>query len=394
MSRPLISRSADLQRLRDEGYQSGVTAGHLVMEHVPYVTGRKEVRFGTLVSTLSLAGDKTTRPQDHQAYFVGEPPCHKDGSPLSQITTGSADRNLGGGIIVNVSFSTKPPRGYYEDYYEKMTTYAAILAGPAQALDPEATARTGRAMPSEGDEETVFNYLDTASSRAGIGASAAKFRGQKVAIVGVGGTGSYVLDLVAKTPVAEIHLFDADEFEQHNAFRAPGAAAIDELEARPLKVEHFARVYSRMRKGVIAHPYRITEESVAELNGLDFVFLCMDKGSAKRSIVEHLEERGASFMDVGMGVEITDDARLLGIVRVTTSTPEKRDHLRNRVGFTDAHQDNEYERNIQIADLNCLNAALAVIKWKKLCGFYADREREHSSTYTIDVNMLLSEDLS
>ena len=35
---------------------------------------------------------------------------------------------------------------------------------------------------------------------------------------------------------------------------------------------------------------------------------------------------------------------------------------------------------------------LAVIKWKKLSGFYCDLEREHHSTYTLDGNMLLNED--
>jgi len=39
-----------------------------------------------------------------------------------------------------------------------------------------------------------------------------------------------------------------------------------------------------------------------------------------------------------------------------------------------------------------LNAALAVIKWKKLFGFYFDFEQELSSTYTIDGNHLLNED--
>jgi len=44
---------------------------------------------------------------------------------------------------------------------------------------------------------------------------------EKVAIIGLGGTGSYILDLVAKTPVKEIHLFDADALLNHNAFRHP-----------------------------------------------------------------------------------------------------------------------------------------------------------------------------
>jgi hypothetical protein len=39
-----------------------------------------------------------------------------------------------------------------------------------------------------------------------------------------------------------------------------------------------------------------------------------------------------------------------------------------------------------------LNAALAVVKWKKLFGFYADNEGEHFSTYTVDGNLLTSDE--
>jgi hypothetical protein len=54
--------------------------------------------------------------------------------------------------------------------------------------------------------------------------------------------------------------------------------------------------------------------------------------------------------------------------------------------------DDEYRQNIQIAELNTLNAALAVIRWKKHLGFYVDLEHEFSSTYTIDGNILINED--
>jgi hypothetical protein len=62
------------------------------------------------------------------------------------------------------------------------------------------------------------------------------------------------------------------------------------------------------------------------------------------------------------------------------------------VSLGSVQADDEYDADIQIADLNALNAALAVIKWKKLCGFYHDEVHELHSTYTIDCNMLLSED--
>src|SRR5205085_2707668 len=99
---------------------------------------------------------------------------------------------------------------------------------------------------------------------------------------------------------------------------------------------------------------------------------------------------GISFIDVGMGGEAVE-GKLHGIVRATSSTPSMRGHLRRRASFDDG-VDDAYRTNIQIADLNMLNAALAVVKWKKICGVYADLEREHNSTYTIDVNMLLGDD--
>jgi hypothetical protein len=63
-----------------------------------------------------------------------------------------------------------------------------------------------------------------------------------------------------------------------------------------------------------------------------------------------------------------------------------------RIPFVDDAGGDDYSRNVQIADLNALNAALAVIRWKKLLGFYRDLDREHHTTYTIDGNMLLNED--
>ena len=50
----------------------------------------------------------------------------------------------------------------------------------------------------------------------------------------------------------------------------------------------------------------------------------------------------------------------------------------------------EYERNPQLAELNALNAALAVIKWKKVRGFYNDLTQEFNCEYVIDGNKLMN----
>ena len=69
--------------------------------------------------------------------------------------------------------------------------------------------------------------------------------GPKIAIVGAGATGSYVLDFVAKTSVAEIHVFHHDVFLNHNAFRCPGAPSLEDLSRKQAKVDYLATVYSR-----------------------------------------------------------------------------------------------------------------------------------------------------
>lgn len=392
MSHELISRSADLRRLQDEGYEVEVRSNHLLIHSVPYLNSRGVVGRGTLVSDLTLAGDVTTTPGNHVAWFVGEHPCQKDGREIPQIKHTSQSTQLAQDIVVNHSFSNKPAQGY-ANYHQKMTRYIDIVSAPAQSVDPTATARTFKPVAAS-PEQSVFEYLDTASSRAGILAVSDKLKSSRVAIVGLGGTGSYVLDLVAKTPVREIHLFDADAFLQHNAFRAPSAASLDDLTQGLSKVAYFRALYSRMRRGIVAHEEHVSEENVEVLLGFDFVFLCLDNGPAKKLIVDRLSTGAMSFIDVGIGVEMVPESLALwAICRVTTSTPDKRDHFSKRVSFADNNGDNPYDKNIQVADLNALNAALAVIKWKKVCGFYQDLEKEHNTTYTTSSNLLTSDDL-
>ena len=388
MSQQPIDLSDDLRRLRDEGYEVEVREGHLLVHHVPYVGRSKTVAFGTLVSTLSLAGDRTTRPDSHIAFFAGEYPCHRDGSQIEQLRHQSGQQQLAAQVVVDHSFSNKPPDGYV-DYHHKMTTYINVISSPAMAIDATATPRTFASVVPAATESSLV-YLDTSSSRYGISTITEKLKGLKVAIVGVGGTGSYVLDLVAKTPVAEIHLYDGDQLVSHNAFRSPGAASLDDLRASPHKAEYFANSYGRMHRGIVAHPQFISASNVDELARFDFVFVCVDVGEIKRVIFERLRAANVTFVDVGMGVEIVDDS-LMGILRTTTVTPKAYEHVSKRVPFHDGGND-VYRTAVQVADLNMLNAALAVIKWKKLYGFYQDLEHEHNTTYSTNMNAVINDD--
>lgn len=393
MSRRPIARSPDLGRLLAEGFRLSIYAGHLVVTDIPYVKADRSVGLGTLIAPLALRDDVAIQPADHTIFFAGEYPCDQNGRPIEAIRNSSQLVIIKEGLVAQHRFSAKPPKGNYDDFHEKFTTYAAILSGPARQIDPSASPHPGGFVAADADDDSVFKYLDTASPRAEITAVSAKLEKRKVHIIGLGGTGGYIFDFVAKTPVEEIHLWDGDRFEQHNAFRAPGAASGEELAAAPFKVDYFSAIYSKMRNGIHAHREYVSAANIDQLRDADFVFVSIDNGPARDFILGRLEAFGVAYIDVGMGLVLQDGA-VTGMLRATTSTPVKRDHARGkgRISFAKVDEDNEYERNIQVADLNALNALLAVIKWKKLCGFYVDLEREYHCVYTIDGNDITNED--
>jgi molybdopterin/thiamine biosynthesis adenylyltransferase len=386
----LIARNEDLRRLVNEGYEIGLSESnnHLLIKRVPYVTAKKEVAYGTLVAVLNLSGDVVNAPPDHVVKFIGEYPCDAEGREIKEIFNSSPAENIDKDLRVDRTFSARPSQPY-TSYYAKMTTYVAMLEGHAVIIDPNAKARTHRPY-SLSENESVFKYADTSSSRAGISALTDRLAIDRLAIIGLGGTGAYVLDFIAKTPVKEIHLYDRDQFSSHNAFRSPGAASMEALEKLPRKVDYYESLYSAMRRGIVAHNYNIDKSNLKELIAMDFVFLCLDTGAAKKAIIEALQEAGKAFIDVGMGIQAVDE-HLVGVVRTTTSTPDKHDHVLKTIPFVDGDVNNEYAHNIQIAELNALNAALAVVKWKKLCGFYADEGKEHSSHFSITQNAMINE---
>ncbi len=389
MSQQLINHSKDLKKLRDEGFAIQVKGGYLVIHHIPYVNSQKEVKRGTLVSQLNLVNNVTTaKPNTHVMFFIGEQPCNKDGNIITAIQHGVGEQKLLDELTVHRSFSNKPANGY-ADFYEKVTTYARIITAPAKSLDASLTEKTFDVIADD-NAETVFNYVDTNSSRANVAHINSKFIEQRIAIIGMGGTGAYILDLVAKTPVKGIHTYDGDDFLQHNAFRSPGAASLEHLNKKMKKVRYYAEIYLKLHKGIKEHAYYITDTNLTELDAMSYVFICVDNDVARRIIIQHLLKVKVPFIDVGLGVNVANE-QLVGTIRVTTGTVHKNDHLANRIS-SEEDDNNEYSTNVQIADLNCLNAVMAVMKWKKLSGFYQDLREEHHSSYSINVAQLQNED--
>lgn len=386
MSTAPLARDEDVRRLLDDGYDIGLIGGHLVVKKVPYVTTDQVVAYGFLAYPVTISGDRVVMDTDHRIWFGGSVPCNEHGRPLGFVSPEC--RDISGHVAANFMLSSKPAFGY-PSQYEKVTSYVRMLAHPAMALDAKVTARPGAAW-QEVEEDLPFQYRDTATSRAGLYSLTQIFREERIAIIGIGGTGGYILDQVAKTPVASILLIDGDRFDNHNAFRAPGAALLEQLRDRPWKVSYFAEMYGRMHTGITTARTFMTDDNLLLLDDATFVFLAMDDATMKPAIAAYLLQRGTPFIDVGMGVEEID-SKLSGLLRMVFARPgDGSERALARIPKP-ADERDDYSRNIQVADLNALNAILAVGRWKRYLGFYADGIDEEFATYSIYTNRVANE---
>src|SRR5690554_1653952 len=141
MLQELINHSMDLKKLYDEGYELECSEGYILIHHIPYVNQKKEIKYGTLVTSLSVNGNKTIKPNNHVIHFIGEHPCNKDGSIITAIKYQSHNKRLTSKIIINHSFSNRPPNGY-NNYFEKFSRYIEVISAPAISLNENVTAKT------------------------------------------------------------------------------------------------------------------------------------------------------------------------------------------------------------------------------------------------------------
>lgn len=174
-----------------------------------------------------------------------------------------------------------------------------------------------------------FHIPSTFEARAGIAPFQDHIRGDRIAIIGLGGTGSFLLDLIAKTPLSEIHLFDSDYVDWHTLMQAPGVPTAKEIEqvraGSLLKVDYYRSNYPAFRDGIHAHPVRVEDSDsfakfVAE-HAIDFVFICIDQltegDSARQDVVyKAVSSDGVPFIDSGVSIAI-EDCSVRGAVTTT-----------------------------------------------------------------------------
>jgi hypothetical protein len=372
----LASHNEDIKLLLETGYAITEDHGYLVIRDIPYLDNSGQKQVGAIVTKLVDIDGKKVQQDDHQIFFAGSHPYQVDGTPIAGLAGGPIQLVLVASpdVVVQRSFSNKPDRGYFINFFEKIESYVAIISGPA--TDKYGAVPYTFRLVEETPSQSVFKFRDTLTSRAQIVDLSSKFADDVVAVIGLGGTGSYVLDFLVKTPVKEIRGFDLDDFHIHTAYRSPGRLQEGELGTK--KAEVYRSRYEKFRLGLSLQPTYIDGGSAESLRSVTFAFVCVDKGSSRAGIFDLLVASHIPFIDVGMGLN-RRRGPINGMLRATYYSVEDARRLMDMdLAELADNPDDEYRVHIQISELNALNAALAVTKYKQLRGFYFEEESLNS----------------
>jgi hypothetical protein len=378
----------------EKGYAIGFDSNCLVVRDIPYLDNERNLQIGAIVAKLVFIDNNKVTQDDHQVYFAGSAPYNLDGKPIPNLGGGHATIQLSEvckDVSVQRSFSNKPHTAQrFTDFFEKIESYVGIISGPAMALS-DISPYTFRIVEQVNDY-SVFKFQDTLTSRAEISDLSVKFKEDTIAIIGLGGTGSYLLDFLVKTPVKEIRCFDLDPYHVHNAYRSPGKLNPDEL--GQLKVNVLCSRYENFRTGLKAEAKFIDDTCSDDLDGVTFAFVCVDKGSSRAKIIDLLISMKIPFIDVGMGLNRKNDS-ITGMIRTSYfSTEEDQvNEAKKNVPLSDNKND-LYKTNIQIGELNALNACLAVIRFKQLRGFYNEFEVDSNLLFDVSDIKIVGSDLN
>ena len=370
MLQQLVHHNDDIRRLVEKGYVVAIDSNHLVVRDIPYLDSECQLQGGAIVSQLVFIDQERVTQQDHQVLFAGSIPHGLDQAPIPNLSGGPVSITLSEAskdVVVQRSFSNKPKStGSFVDFFDKIESYVAIISGPAMEKYG-ATPYTFREV-ADVESDSVFKLQDTLTSRAGTTELASNFKDDVIAIIGLGGTGSFILDFIVKTPVREIRAFDQDLFYVHNAYRSPGR--LTQTELGQSKAAVYQGRYENFRDGLSATPNYVDATCNDDLDGVTFAFVCVDKGLSRAGIFDLLLAKGIPFIDVGMGLN-RKRGPLNGMLRTTyySAANGQETRTKNLATLADG-PDDEYRTQVQISELNALNASLAVIKFKQLRGFY------------------------
>lgn len=133
----------------------------------------------------------------------------------------------------------------------------------------------------------------------------------RVAIIGLGGGGSHVVQQLAHIGIGHFVIVDDDEISNTNLNRLVGGTRLD-VDQAILKVEIARRLILSVNPNAVVEVHNAKwQETAFELRDCDIVFGCVDNVRAKAELDSFCRRMQIPFIDQGMDVHKTADGFLI-----------------------------------------------------------------------------------
>lgn len=197
--------------------------------------------------------------------------------------------------------------------------FGRVLWGGGQLRSLECVAVVGpdlRYWPAKHAGLGVPGFAASHAQAFGAGTTALLGR-LSIAVVGCSGTGSPVVEQLARLGVGELVLVDGDRVEERNLNRILNATAADAAAARP-KAEVLADAVRRMGLGtrtrtVVANLW--DREAVEAVAGCDILFGCVDTHEGRFLMNALASHYLLAYFDVGVLLDAIPEGRNRGQIR-------------------------------------------------------------------------------
>jgi len=175
----------------------------------------------------------------------------------------------------------------------------------------------------------------------------------KVAIVGLGGTGSVVVEQLAHLGVRRYVLVDDDRVEASNLPRLAGATRKDAAR-QTMKSKVAERLIRQIanRPEIVLESSLRSKRSLAAVQAVDLIVGCVDNDGARLILTELAAAYMVPYLDIGVSIEREVDGNLLSGGRVAFFIPGRPClACADEIDFGEAAEDLESEalRSIRIA---------------------------------------------
>ena len=177
----------------------------------------------------------------------------------------------------------------------------------------------------------------------------------KILIVGLGGTGMRIAELIDKSDNRSIVLIDPDKIEEKNLMRLP----LNNQSINKYKVDEAKNLMPNTKNIEVIRT--TIQDAELDYSDIDFAFLSIDNGDARKYAIDILNKNGIEYIDAGVWIRNKMGTNSYRFASRTSSKHDVEPVIED---------DGDYKVNIQFAEINSFNAAQAVVHYKTLKGFY------------------------